>query len=326
MKRYILIIILVALAVGGYFFYSAKDQPLVDDKNFVIEDVSNITRISLEDRNRDKVVLSKKGDTWYVNDRFKAFEPQMNLFLNKTISKVRVKGPVAKTAHNSTIRKMVGKAVHVRIYEGEDMVRDYYVGEGTPEQDGSYLHINNSKIPYIAHIMGYSSILYPKYSTNANDWIDHTVFDYSPEEMESVEVKYLEEPSESFKLTRKDSTYFLSPDNGKLNQVAAKSYFALFKFKNFEGYADYLTKEVKDSLKASTPFMTITVKLNDGKTNTLKLHKKKSGEGNTIYDKSGNPLVEDTERYFASFTDFPYLVTIQDYVFGKLLVKRSYWD
>lgn len=326
MKKYFGILLLVAITAGVYYlFFSDKRAPIVNEKNFALENTDNLTRISLEDRNRDKVVLTKKDGIWYVNDTYKAFEPQMELFLNTTISKIRVKGPVPKTAQKTTIRKMVGKAIHVRLYEGEDMVRDYYVGQATPEQDASYLHINGSDVPYLAHIMGYKSLLYPKFSVLANDWIDQTVFDYEPEEIESISMMYMNKPTESFTLTRVDSTYTLSPSVGPINQAAAKSYFAMFSFKNFEGYADYLKQETKDSLKACTPYIKIAVKLRNGKTQELNLHQKKSGNGNTIYDKTGNPLVEDTERYFATFTDFPFLVTVQEYVFGKILVKRSYW-
>ncbi len=326
MKRYVSLIILVIFGSGIYYiFISDRNKPKINDKNFVLENTDNVTRISLEDRSRSKVVLTKKDNIWYVNDSFKVFEPQMELFLNTTISKIRVKGPVPKTAHETTIRKMVGKAIHVRIYEGEKMVRDYYVGEATPENNASYLHINGSKTPYLAHILGYNSILYPKFSVSASDWIDRTVFDYKPDQIVSISVNYTHEPHESFTLSRIDSTYNISPGTFTVNQVAAKSYFTLFSFKNFEGYAEYLTQEVKDSLKSSLPFVTIGVTLTDGTIKSLRLFQKKSGDGNTVYDKNGNPLVEDTERYFATFSGFPHLVTVQDYVFGKQLVKRSYW-
>ena len=326
MNKYIGILVLLVAGIIGYYFVGGNSTSEVDDKNFSLVNTDNITRISLEDRSRKKVVLTKNKGTWFVNDKIKAFAPQMDLFLNTTISKIRVKGPVSKTAHETTIRKMVGKAIHVRIYEGKELVRDYYVGEATPEQDASYLHINGSKVPYLAHILGYNSILYPKFSTDKNDWLDKTVFDYDVGEIESIEMNYLNEPNASFTLMRKDTNYSISPSIGSLNQIAAKSYFALFSFRNFEGYAGYLNQAVKDSLKASVPHIKVVVNLTNGKQQTLNLYQKKSGDGNTIYDKTGNPIVEDTERYFASFTGFPYLVTVQEYIFGKILVKRSYWN
>ena len=112
----------------------------------------------------------------------------------------------------------------------------------------------------------------------------------------------------------------------KLSQSAARSYFSLFSFKNFEGFANYLNQEQKDSIKNAQPFISIKVTPTSGKPIELKLHRKGSFQmGNSLYDKRGQLIVEDTERYFATFTDFPYLVTVQEYTIGKLLVKRSYF-
>ena len=64
-----------------------------------------------------------------------------------------------------------------------------------------------------------------------------------------------------------------------------------------------------------------------GKPMKLNLHRKGSFQmGNSLHDKRGQLILEDTERYFASFTDFPFLVTVQEYTMGKLLVKRSYFN
>lgn len=326
MRKYVWLIIILLAAGGAYYYFNQSNAPIVNEKNFAMADTDAVTKISLVDRERHTVVLSKKEDKWYVNDTFEAFTPSIDLFLNETIKKLRVKGPVPKPAQDNTIRKMVGKAVHVKIYEGEEMVRDFYVGEATPEKDASYLHINGSRVPYLAHILGYNSILYPKFSTDVHDWYNRSVFDYTPEEIQSVSINYLREPNQSFTLTCKDSTYTIQPSIPNLNQVAAKSYFAMFSFKNFEGYAEYLTQETKDTIKAQTPHIQLTLKLTDGSEKQLNLFQKKSGNGNTLVDKKGHVIVEDTERYFATFTGFPYLVTVQEYNFGKLLVKRSYWQ
>ena len=72
--------------------------------------------------------------------------------------------------------------------------------------------------------------------------------------------------------------------------------------------------------------MTITVKTIDGESKELKIHRKTgNNDGNSLYDKQGHILVEDTERYFATYTGFDKLVTIQDYTFGKLITKRSFF-
>ena len=71
--------------------------------------------------------------------------------------------------------------------------------------------------------------------------------------------------------------------------------------------------------------MTVTVKTYEGESKTLNIFRKGSNQNKTIYDNNGDLLVKDTDRYFATFTGFDRLVTIQDYVFGKIITKRSFF-
>ena len=221
---------------------------------------------------------------------------------------------------------MAGHSKHVVISSKGKELRNYYVGFPTNDQTGTFLHIKGSKVPYVAHILGASGIIDPKFSSDIKDWYDRSIFDYTPDQIASIEVVNNALPNESFKLTKKDSSYSIQPPLANLSEAAARSYYALFKFKNFEGFADYLKQETKDSIKLAKPFMTITVNTANGESQELKIHLKRgNNDGNTLYDKQGHVLVEDTERYFATFTSFDKLVTIQDYTFGKLITKRSFF-
>jgi hypothetical protein len=204
-------------------------------------------------------------------------------------------------------------------------VRDYYVGGGNPDMSATYLHINGSNTPYLANILGSPSLLEARFSTNPQDWYDREVFDYDASELATISVNNAQEPEESFTLSRVDSTYTISPALSNLSQSAARSYFALFSYKNYEGFADYLTAEVKDSIINSAPFMTITTRTASGEEKSMRLYEKTSSSNNTLYDRNGNIIVEDTERYFAKISTYPYLVTVQHYVMGKLMAKRQYF-
>jgi hypothetical protein len=71
--------------------------------------------------------------------------------------------------------------------------------------------------------------------------------------------------------------------------------------------------------------MTITTRTTSGEEKSMSLYEKNSGSNNTLYDRSGNIIVEDTERYFAKISTYPYMVTVQHYVMGKLIAKRKYF-
>lgn len=328
MKKIVPIILMALIAIAGYWVVqqSTTENSNTDIRQFAIDDPNVITRIELKDRNGRQVTLHKKNDTWYVNNQLLAFGPKIQALLFKTLNKIRIKGPVPKTAQKNVIRQMVGHATHVQIFDQNKKIRDYYVGASNPDRSATYIHINGSNTPYLAHILGYANVLEPKFSTQKYDWINQTIFDFTPDQIAYVSVTHHNDTEESFTLSKTDSLFQISPSIPQLSQSAARSYFSLFSFKNFEGYATYLNASQKDSIKKASPFMSIKVVPKQGDPITLNLHQKGLSQSkNSLYDKRGQPIVEDTERYFATFTDFPYLVTVQHFTMGKLLVKRSYF-
>ena len=328
MKKYLWILAVVVIGFGAYIFLKNgnSEAQLRDVTNFAISDIEAVDQIKMKNRQGDEVILKKIDNKWYVNGDQLAFEPKVNQFLNKTLAKIRIKGPVQKSARENVIRSMVGDSKHIVIYSDNEVIRDYYVGRAVQNQKGSYIHLKGSDVPYIAHILGLIGVIGPQFSCKSEDWLNRTIFDYAPEEITQIEVENNEIPSESFVLNREDSIFQISPPIAGFTQSAARSYFSLFKFKNFEGFAPYLKQSSKDSIKQTKPFMRITLILKTGDQKSINIYRKTSQDGdNTLTDKKGHTIVEDTERYFATFSGFDRLVTIQEYTFGKLITKRSFF-
>ena len=327
MKKIRIVSFIIILGILGYLAYQKWNKPVKSDiTEIAVNDPSIITKIELKDREGNEIILTKKEGIWHVNDMLPVFLPKIESLLNETLKNIRIKGPVAKTAQKNVVRKLVGHSIHVQLFQGSERIRDYYVGSPNPDRSSTYIYIEGSETPFEAHIFGFASLLEPKFSTNPQDWFNKTIFDFKPDDISSIEVMNNEIPEESFQLSKKDSFYNISPTLTSLSQSASRSYFSLFSFKNLEGYANYLSVEQKDSIKNTQPFITIKVNPIQGKSIALNLYRKGDFKiGNNLYDKQGQVILEDTERYFATFTDFPYLVTVQDYTMGKLLVKRSYF-
>jgi hypothetical protein len=326
-KRVLIAIVLIAIAVAIYFLlnrekYSSVEQAEIE---FAIEDAAAVTRIELRNRDNKKVVLDKKEGLWWVNEQYPAFDPVMDKFFKRVLTKIQVMGPVAQAAKENIIREMIGHAIQVKIFAGSHLIRSYYVGGSDPLQKGTYMWIEGAETPYVVHVPGNTGYLTPYYHLIEEDWYSRSIFDFDRNEIRSVNVVYRDKPEESFFLERKDSTYKISPAiaGERMNQIVAKSYFSLFKFKNFEGFPDYLSQESKDSIGESKPFVSLELRPVKGPLIVLRAYKKGGESNNTLYDKQGNILAYDPERYFALFTGFPKMVTIQDYVFGQIFANRS---
>lgn len=319
-------ILALALVLGIYLLLNRKKEGAVTTElaEFSVDDTEKISKVRIHDRSGEGVELKKDEDgIWWVNAKYPAFKPYMDLFLNKTLKRIKVKGPVAKTAKDNVIRSMASQAIKVEIFEGDKAILSYYLGDHTPDMKGTYMHLEGAETPFITYIPGFDGYISPKFSLNEEDWFSHSIFDYTPESIRQISLINHRDSSSSFVLKKHGGAYVLEPNNGgRLGQQQAKSYFALFKFKNFEGYPDYLSSEQEDSILNSKPM--ITLKVLDAMDNerVLKVYPK-GGESNTLVDQKGNVLTYDPERYFASFTGFDRLVTIQEYTFGKLFAKHS---
>ncbi|MGB0850958.1 MAG: hypothetical protein ACPGTP_06915, partial [Bacteroidia bacterium] len=190
MKKYFWVPILIVVAIAAYFSFNAEggEAGLRKNVKFAVKDIEAIDKITLKDREGNFVNLEKKGDIWNVNNDYKAFTPVVENFLTKTLSKVRILGPVPKPARENVIRSMVGHSKHVIIYSKGKEIRNYYVGNPNPTQTGSYVHLEGSSTPYIAHILGFTGIIDPKFSCYPSDWYDRSVFDLKANEIASISV------------------------------------------------------------------------------------------------------------------------------------------
>lgn len=318
-------IALIALIVVYLLLERRNDSGVqIEDVDFAVEEASKIDRILMSDRSENKVELAKNElGVWMVNDEYPAFQKRIDIFLNETLSDIKVKGPVAKTAKENVIRSMISNSIKVDLYSGDSKVKSYYVGDHTPDMKGTYLHMEGSESPYIGYIPGHEGYIQPLFNLVDKLWFDPSIFDYNADSIKTVEVIYTEDLSKSFKLEKDGENFKIEPPLPNFSQQAAKSYFALFSFKNFEGYADYLSTEVKDSIQKSFPMIKVLVEDIEGNRKELNVFPKGKPGDFSLKDDKGNVLAHDPERYYATFTGFDQLVTIQEYTFGKILAQHS---
>ena len=98
-------------------------------------------------------------------------------------------------------------------------------------------------------------------------------------------------------------------------------YLTQFKKINFEGYTKTLSKEAKDSILLSKPFLSIECSDKIGSTTTITAFLKKLDEPRDGID--GNLITHDLDRLYAEINGSGELITIQYFVFDKLLLELN---
>jgi hypothetical protein len=331
MRKKLLLYLSVVLLVGGIAtFYilnrDKKDKIKPDLQNFAISNPDEIDKIFMVQKGGQPILLSKIDGTWFLNDSIKANEQKVNMLLVETACKLTVTGPVPKTARNNVITKMAATGTKVEFWKGTEKVKTYFVGGTTPDQMGTHMWVEGAQDPYVVNIPGFNGYLNSRYQTDPIEWYSKALFKIANSDIQSIELNYPAHPEWSFGFNKKDQNIDITVDginNGKnVNPAALLGYFGLFNEVYAEGFPENVNPRKIDSLLRSTPFAILTLTPIKGKKTVLTIHKKEAQDNSqSLFDKNGNRLVYDSERYYAFVNNSARLLFIQDLVFKNILVK-----
>jgi hypothetical protein len=327
-------LVILVIILGGFTTWLTLRHKIsgTSDKSkteFAVAETDKINKIFLSNKLDGHVILEKENGIWKVNHKYPVYKGTMDFFLNETIKKIRVRGPVPKPSRLNVISSMAATATKVEIYIDNELEKVYYVGQPTNDMSGTYMYLEGSKDPYITHIPGFDGFLTPRFPVIESEWASKVVFDYKPEEIHAVDVDFPAMPQASFTVSRRanpgdfDISANSSAPNGTINYSAVKSYFGLFENKTCEGYVD-LDKGYLDSMLKSTPYCIITLTGANKKVQKVRVYQRKSSErDHALFDKKGNRLTYDPSRFNAVIEGDKRVAVIQDIVFGPIMVSYS---
>lgn len=329
-KTYIALLVLFIVGVS-YYLISKKPWGInyKDIANFAIEDTAAIDKIFIADRNGKTVILEKTGPrTWIINHHYLADYSKVDLLLY-TVKTMAVLRPVAQSEHNTAVGDLAVTGIKAQFYAKDETIKTIYIGSETQEQNGTYMLIEGSTKPYAVHIPGFFGYLTPRFISDSLTWRDRTVFNYKPEEIQSIEFNF-ENPANSFTIENSNTQAPLIFDNAKhVKQIAdiqfLKYYIGSFKQLNFDGYDENQSPKLIDSLLNCKTIGEIKITDKNGKGQSLKLYTKAIDKHTkqATNEETGEYLKSDPERYWGFINDDKSLVLIQQYNFGKVMKVLS---
>jgi hypothetical protein len=327
------LIVLLALITGlvtWLYIRQIKNNHSKGGKiEFAIDKPETITKVFISNRTQGHVLLEKRDGVWMVNGKYEASKAFMAFFLNETLKKIRVAGPVPLPAREGVIASMATMATKIEIYIDNELSKVYYVGNPTSEMTGTYMHLEGSKEPYITHIPGFNGFLSTRYPVDEKEWVSKDIFNYQADEIKTIDVNFPSNEMESFTIARKgrsndfDVISSEKAPTGMLNYAAVKSFFGLFSNKSCEGIID-LSKNQIDSIKATGPICILTVTTHQDKLKRLSIYRRASNDrDHGLFDNKGNRLAYDPSRYNAFLDNDNRVFVIQDIVFDPIMIKYS---
>ncbi len=337
MKKNTVVFLIVVLLGGIAWFVISRNGSTtvpVELRDFAFADTASITKIFLVDKAGHQVTLEKiKTGDWQVNKKFKARNDGIfNLLF--VVKNLAIKSMVGIQAQEHVIKQLATGAVKIELYQGSKLVRMYYVGGATPDDEGTYMLLvnpetkQNSSRPFVMCIEGQTRYLTPVYTTMENEWRDRTAFSYYPPDISSVKVEFVGAKGHGFEVLQPgyNSYRVQTLDNNttlsNLDTLAVKQYLSYFQGVGFEAFLNDMAPLRKDSILSSTPLYRMTIKDKNNRITELKFFGMEPHREEL--DANGKPEKFDLDRLYTLINNREFVNT-QYYVFGKLLTDIEYF-
>ncbi len=277
-KTTLLVFLVIALAaVAWYTVAKQKDTRMPASlATYAIDDVSRVYKFGLVYPDGKKIRLVRTPDGWMYNGR-KANQSTVNTFLN-TVKQLRILYATPKSMKQTMLKSLATNRVKVEIYDKNNkLLQKFYVGARAQDGNSTYFIKENSNEPHLVGVPGHVGSIRPNLiRPEDSDWIDKTIFAYRPDDIRSVSVEYPRIQNRSFKVSRQNGDYKVSPfypGTPVINQPpirhAVEDYLAFYRRIVAEAYVP--DQSIPDSLNHLGPFAIIRLDTENG-THTVRYY------------------------------------------------------
>lgn len=330
-----IIILLVSLAVLiflGWYVNSLMKTEGKSDKELIefnISDTSTVDKIIVTDAFSNKIEIIRSGKVWTDAEGGCITQENAN-FMLEAFKNIEFKGYLPDNAHKQFTKLMSSQHTKVEIFQNGDWVKTWYMGPPSADHYGQIMLLDSdefgkSDIPVMMKIKGTQGIIEPRFFADKRKWMCTNIFSVPIDRISSVEVKNLEEPNLSFKVTKKGTKMDVFQQGRKLNNVDTAMIFRYlhtykkihYDLANFE-----LSDKQIDSMKHTTPFIVLTLKETTGKTTKLRMFRIKTDDYQV--NEFGDVVSVDMNKFWCELPNGE-VVKCQYFVFNPLILGHVYF-
>jgi hypothetical protein len=342
--KFIIAVVVLAVFAIALFLTNSKTTFKRELSDFAVNDTSNVTKIFMSDKNNNNLTLTRlKTGSWIVDNKYPASKANVELLLG-TMLRLQVKETVPKPAMENIIKDLATFSVKVEIYQWkyridlfgivrlfphEKLSKVYFVGGPIQSNQGSYMIMEHSTVPFVVFLQGLRGFVTPIYSPIEKYWRDYTIFKKLIQQIESIRIEFPSDPGNSY-IIKSDANMniqFISlVDNQTVpvfDTLKLMNFLTSFRNINFEALLNDMEQHRKDSILATTPYCLISLTDTSHITNTIKTFRKGAAPGEL--NELGKPAPFDLDRLYALVNDGKDFTLIQYFVFDKILRPKSFF-
>jgi hypothetical protein len=270
--KYLLFLhVVLILAIGITIAWRTNDIDFQKNQlpNFALTDSAEVDKLVL-----GKMVLQRQfGTTWTMNNKTIA-DPFMVEQLLMMLQKTAIKRTLTDHTKNEITQKIANEGIEIQYFAGNVLKKSFKI-IGFENETFAQLP---STTPYVIYTPAYKGLLHEILTLPEKEWRNRTLISTGWNSLQTLEVKYLKNPEQSFSIvfdsllykTENQIFYKLSGVQ-KLDSVMLFNYVQAF---NSVRIAKYLANApLKDSLQKLPPYCILSVTdLNAKQNNTIKLY------------------------------------------------------
>lgn len=338
MKRLIITLFILILAVTVFLLLrkNLNNTSGTELDIFRLKTPSRVTKVLIAPNNKklDYIMLYKENGKWMVkNSKMTeaADTHAVRELIHWVMTRTEVKNPVSDAAKDNVTRDMALNGIKAVFYEGEDEIKEIYVGSATPDQEGTYMYHKSQDRPSVVQISGFRGYLTPYFNLEFDAWRSTIILDATAENIQSVKTIWPGNQQAGFEVRRQGENIELVDGTGKIIKDLPESRLMAY-FERFSGISREYGEtaginrkpEFRDSILKSTPYCILSVTEKGNKITTLKFFR--IGISNESYapiTRDGQMPDYETDLYWVQVSEKPELWMIQGVVINSRLKTLS---
>ena len=332
-NKWLLLIVSLALLAGLSYYVSQlmgnKGKSVSELIEFAVEDTSTVDKIIIADPFSNKIELIRAENGWTESNGTCVTKENVNFILD-AFKNIEFKGYLPDNSHKQFTKMMSGQHTKVDIYQNGEWIKTWYIGPAAQDHYGQIMllddaELGKSSMPVMMKIKGMHGIIEPRFFADKRKWMCTNIFALTIDKIAKVDVKFIDEPTRSFTVTKNKNKLDVYQKDKKLQNVDTAMIFRYlqeFKKIHFDIPNYELNNKQIDSLKRSRPFAVMTVKETSGKTTKLKMFRIKSDYEQR--NEFGEIVNMDMNKFWCELPDGQ-LVKCQYFVFNRILLGHVYF-
>ena len=251
-----------------------RNNKVEQEIQFSIQNTEAIGRISLYSKVYGHQEIIRRNNRWWINDSTKARADAVENIL-KILPTIKVKYYPPKSAWEYMIHTVQQEGVKVSFMDVDHhQIKSMYIGGTTNDERGTYAMIDGSTQPYVIQSAGFDGNLGTRFKISNEEWRDRMIIDELYTDIEYVQLDYDQKPALGFRIEQSSENNYKVYDESKHDIKSSlplvKTYLQSLNKIGCEGIEnDFVNKGL---VLASTPYATLTLKIKNKSSRTIKIY------------------------------------------------------